>query len=113
MHESVSSGTPTPQNTPSPRDFPRSDAVRPPPSLARVPRLYAAKWPPDDDALPPGSVGGGGYAGGGDGNFKRGRFAPVAILIGILAASGIAAAVVFGSMKDSEKMDPKKVAQEK
>lgn len=87
-----------------------------PPSLRRVPRLDAAKWPPDDDAgVPPGSFGGGGpsFSGGDDGNFKRGRFAPVAIIVGILAVGGIAGAIVFGSMKDAEKMDPKKVALEK
>lgn len=55
----------------------------------------------------------GGFApsyGGDDGNFKRGRFAPIAIIVGILAVGGIAGALVFGSMKDAEKMDPKKVA---
>jgi HEAT repeat protein len=83
--------------------------------MVKVPRAEAAKWPPDDDGLPPGSYGGGGasYSGGDDGNFKRGRFAPAAIIIGILAVGGIGAAVVIGSMKDSEKMDPKKVAIEK
>src|SRR5262245_26742104 len=83
-----------------------------PPSIGRIPRVEMAKWPPDDDGAPPGSHGGGvpSYSGGDDGNFKRGRFAPAAILIGILAAGGVAAAIVLGSMKDSEKMDPKKVA---
>ena len=86
-----------------------------PPSIRRIPKVEAAKWPPDDDALPPdggapGYLGGGG---GGDGNFKKGRFAPVAIIIGIFAVAGIAGAIVFGSMKDAEKMDPKRVAQEK
>ena len=81
-----------------------------PPSIIR-----AAKWPPDDDALPPGLPPhpGGSFApsyGGDDGNFKRGRFAPIAIIIGILAVGGVAGAIVFGSMKDVEKMDPKKVA---
>jgi HEAT repeat protein len=80
-----------------------------PPSIVRT-----AKWPPDDDALPPGlPPGPGGFApsyDGGDGNFKRGRFAPIAIIVGILAVGGIAGALVFGSMKDAEKMDPKKVA---
>ncbi len=87
-----------------------------PPSLVRVPKVEAAKWPPDDDALPPG----GGYpgapssfGGGDDGNFKKGRFGPAAVIVGLLAVGGIAAAIVFGSIKDSEKMDPKKVAIEK
>ncbi|MBX3230704.1 MAG: HEAT repeat domain-containing protein [Labilithrix sp.] len=77
--------------------------------------IHAAKWPPDDDdAVPPGLPGApGGFAPGGygdDGNFKRGRFAPIAIIVGILAVGGIAGALIFGSLKDSEKMDPKKVA---
>jgi len=87
-----------------------------PPALVRVPKVDAAKWPPDDDALPPG----GGYpgapssfGGGDDGNFKKGRFGPAAVIIGLLAVGGIAAAIAFGSMKDSEKLDPKKVAIEK
>ncbi|MBX3208464.1 MAG: HEAT repeat domain-containing protein, partial [Labilithrix sp.] len=87
-----------------------------PPALRRVPKLEAAKWPPDDDALPPGGgfPGAPSYPGGGDdGNFKRGRFAPVAVIIGILAVGGIASAIIFGSMKDSERMDPKRVAMEK
>jgi HEAT repeat protein len=45
-----------------------------------------------------------------DGNFKKGRFAPVAILVGILGVGAIAGAIVFGRMKDTERMDPKKVA---
>lgn len=95
-----------------------------PPSIRPVPReeeevRQAAKWPPDDDddvpAGLPGGGGGGGASsfGGGDGNFKRGRFAPAAIGVGILAIGGIAAAIIFGSMKDAERMDPKKVALEK
>ena len=40
-------------------------------------------------------------------------FRSIAIIVGILAVGGIAAAVVFGSMKDAERMDPKRVAIEK
>ncbi|MFO0737326.1 MAG: HEAT repeat domain-containing protein [Labilithrix sp.] len=94
----------TPGSGPAPTQKPL------PPSIIR-----AAKWPPDDDAMPPGVPSGppGGFApsyGGDDGNFKRGRFAPIAIIIGILAVGGVAGALIFGSMKDVEKMDPKKVA---
>ncbi len=110
-----------PHNAPSPQS-PQQHPVpgsRPlPPSL--LPVRDAAKWPPDDDALPagppasvpPGPYGGGG-GGGDDGNFKKGRLVPLAIIAGVLVAGGVAAAVVFGSMKDIEKMDPKKVAIEK
>jgi hypothetical protein len=65
------------------------------------PRVDFAKWPPDDDG--PGIPGGGGGvpAGGGydsgDGNFKRGRTAPVAILIGVLAVGGLAAFLALGA----------------
>lgn len=97
--------SPDPKNAPAPL----------PASLRRVPKAEAAKWPPDDDGLP-----GGGmpnipspYGGGDDGNFKKGRFAPIAIIVGILAVGGVAAAVIFGSMKDSERLDPKQVATEK
>lgn len=80
------------------------------------PSIQAAKWPPDDNDLPgdPGvpsfGGGGGGYGGGDDGNFKKGRFKVWAVLVGILAVAGVGAAVVFGGMKDSEKLDPKKAA---
>jgi len=86
------------------------------PSRNPAPILHAAKWPPDDDDVPAGPGGGApswSGGGGGDGNFKKGRFAPIAILVGILGVSAIVGAVVFGRMKDSERMDPKKVAQAK
>lgn len=105
-HHSPSGAPNHPQRTPSENVLP--------PSLRRVPRVDAAKWPPDDDGAPPSGGGGASsYSGGDDGNFKRGRFAPVAILLGVLAAGGVTAAIVFGSMKDAEKMDPKRIALEK
>src|SRR3712207_5617932 len=81
------------------------------------PTLQAAKWPPDDNDVDipgnPGvpSFGGGGYGGGDDGNFKRGRFKIGAIIVGILAVAGVTTAIVFGGMKDAEKIDPKKAAE--
>lgn len=85
------------------------------PSTVRAPRLEAAKWPPDDDALPPGSFGPGApsFSGGDDGNFKKGRFKPLAVLVGILGVGAIGAAIAFGAMKDAERMDPKQIALEK
>lgn len=50
---------------------------------------------------------------GDEGNFKKGRFKIWAVLIGIVAVAGVASILVFGGMKDSEKLDPKKVAQMK
>ena len=48
-----------------------------------------------------------------DGNFKRGRFSPVAILIGILIVAGGVAAVLFGIKQDSQKMTVEAIAKEK
>jgi HEAT repeat protein len=54
-----------------------------------------------------------GYGYGDDGNFKKGRFKPIAIILVVLTVLGGGALLVFGMMKDSEKLDPKKVAQQK
>ncbi|HET9958063.1 MAG TPA: HEAT repeat domain-containing protein [Polyangiaceae bacterium] len=81
----------------------------PPPSASRPPpsQVYLAKWPPDDDgpAVPPAP--GGGFPGSfdmGDGNFKKGRFNPVVILIGVLAVAGLAAFLLIGFKQDAEKL---------
>ncbi|AUX27634.1 hypothetical protein SOCEGT47_082300 [Sorangium cellulosum] len=84
---------------------------RPPPGL------LAAKWPPDDDDLggpgapPAPGGGGGGFAE--DGNFKRGRFSPVSILVGVLLVLGGAGAVWLGVKQESQKMSVEAVAKEK
>ena len=73
---------------------------RPPPQLVNL-----AKWPPDDDM--PGAPRGGGVPAGfdsGDGNFKKGRFAPMAILIGLLAVGGFAAFMLIGGTQDAAKL---------
>jgi len=72
------------------------------------PRVDFAKWPPDDD-LPGAPAGGGGVpAGGGydsgDGNFKKGRTAPIAILIGLLAVGGLGAFLALGAKQDAAKL---------
>jgi hypothetical protein len=81
---------------------PPGSAVRPPP-----PVVQAAKWPPDD--LPGGPTGayagGGGFdMSGGGGDFKKGRFNPVVILIGVLAVAGLAAFLLIGFKQDAEKL---------
>ncbi|HEY3500022.1 MAG TPA: HEAT repeat domain-containing protein [Polyangiaceae bacterium] len=85
---------------------------RTPSSLPLPPRVDLAKWPPDDDipgapspGVPPGgNFGGGGYGGGGGGDFKSGRFAPAAIIVGIIAALGFGGFLLFGMKKDAERL---------
>ncbi len=71
------------------------------------PRVDFAKWPPDDD-IPGAPAGGGVPAGGGydsgDGNFKKGRTAPIAILVGILAVGGLGAFLALGAKQESERL---------
>ena len=65
-----------------------------------------AKWPPDDD-MPAAPRGGGGVPAGfdsGDGNFKKGRFAPMAILVGLLAVGGFAAFMLIGGKQEADKL---------
>ena len=80
---------------------------QPPPPLPPE-RVELAKWPPDDNDIPAGPPGGfvpaGGGYGGGDGNFKRGRFAPVAILVGVLAVAGLVVFLLIGAKQESEKL---------
>jgi HEAT repeat protein len=84
-----------------------------PPSL--IPVRQAAKWPPDDDALPPGPPGAPDFSGGGgdDGNFKKGRFGVGAVIVGVLIAGAAAAIFLIGGTKSAEQMTPKQIADEK
>jgi hypothetical protein len=75
---------------------PMRKAPPPPPRRGRAlkkDRLDFAKWPPDDDNLPAGppAPAGGGSMGADDGNFKRGRFNPAAIVGGPPHRGGVAA----------------------
>lgn len=73
-------------------------------------RVDFAKWPPDDDNLPAGppagspGIPGGGSFDAGDGDFKKGRFGVGFIIVGLLAAGGLAAFLIFGMKKDAEKL---------
>ena len=81
---------------------PKSPAPIQPP----LPVVNLAKWPPDDD-MPAAPRGGGGVPAGfdsGDGNFKKGRFAPMAILVGLLAAGGLAAFLLIGGTQAANKL---------
>jgi HEAT repeat protein len=87
------------------------------PSAKLPERALAAKWPPDDDDIGSGGpgfpgAGGGGGGGYGDGDFKKGRFKPVAIGIGVLLAIGAAGLLAIGLKSDSEKLSKEQVAQE-
>lgn len=81
------------------------DTHRPTPER-RVPPIQAAKWPPDDDDAPgaPPAPGGGAPMGGDDGNFKKGRFNPIVILVGVVAAVGLAVFLFIGLKQDAEKL---------
>src|SRR3954470_13250731 len=83
------------------------DRLPPPPKVPRLPRVHAAKWPPDDDAMAGRGGGGAGMYGGGgadDGNFKRGAFKPIAILVALVAIVGCAVAVFLAMKSENEKM---------
>ena len=83
------------------------EVPRPQPPIGHV---DLAKWPPDDDDDMPGAPppGGGAPAGGGfdsgDGNFKKGRFNPIAIIIGILVVVGGIAFLAIGVKQDAKKL---------
>ncbi|HLV66840.1 MAG TPA: HEAT repeat domain-containing protein [Polyangiaceae bacterium] len=86
--------------------------------LEELPQADLAKWPPDDDGpgVPPSSLGGFPTGGGydmGDGNFKRGRFKPVAILVGILAVAGLAVGLTIGMTQDAKKLSVEEAEQQK
>ncbi len=71
-------------------------------------RVDFAKWPPDDDDLPAapppgGNLPAGGFDPGG-GDFKKGRFNPAVIILGILAVGGLIAFLIFGISKDAERV---------
>ena len=88
------------------------------PKPPRVPSIHAAKWPPDDDALPPGpgvpQFGGGGGGGGpDDGNFKRGAFKPVAIIVGMLLVAGAGVIGVMAVKGEGEKVSVEQITKEK
>ncbi len=84
-----------------------------------LPQVDLAKWPPDDDgpAVPPSSFGGGLPGGGGydmgDGNFKKGRFKPIAILVAVLAVAGAAGFLLIGVQKDAEVLTVEQAEEQK
>lgn len=109
---------PMPGAPPRPPRSPKAPLHEPPRPSGRAPaeRLDFAKFPPDDDDLPPGPSGPAGSGGGGfadDGDFKRGRFRPAMVLLGVLLALGLATAIVFGLKQEQKKLTVEQIAAEK
>lgn len=92
-----------------------------PSPTAKIPAVYAAKWPPDDSDLPGGGAGGlpgspGGYGGGGygdDGNFKKGAIKPVYVLAGLAMVVGAVGLGIFAIHGESNKMKVEDVTRER
>lgn len=106
MNQHVPSASPNPSNPLS--------AGKVPPSVLS-PALQAAQWPPpDQDFSNPGapSFGGGFDGGSDDGNFKKGRFKPIAIVLGVLAAAAAGAIFIIGGTKSAEELTPKQIADQ-
>lgn len=100
--------TPPARKAPPPPARPRRRANR-------KDRLDFAKWPPDDGDLPggPSAPAGGGGMASDDGNFKRGRFNPAVVVIGLLIVLGGAALLYFGIKSQGTKLTPQQIAEEK
>jgi HEAT repeat protein len=78
-------------------------------------RFDLAKWPPDDDAPGGGAPaqplgGGGGPIGPYDSDFKRGRFNPKVVLVGILVVIAGAFLAVFALKTETSKMTADEIA---
>ena len=90
-------------------------------ALARRPKggaeIMAAKFPPDDDDASVGAPGGMPMGGGGgdlpdpgDGNFKRGRWLPIIMII-LALAGAIGGGIWFAAKKDQERLKPEQAAK--
>jgi HEAT repeat protein len=85
------------------------------------PSIFFAKWPPDDDdlpAAPPAGSGGAGGAppgpiGGDEGDFKRGRVAPIAIALGLLLVIVFGVFMYLGAKSETDKLSVEQIAKEK
>jgi HEAT repeat protein len=82
------------------------------------PAVLFAKWPPDDDDLPaaPPAPAGGAPGGGGaadDGDFKRGRVAPLAIAVGLLLVIVFGVFMYLGAKSEGDKLTVEQITNEK
>jgi HEAT repeat protein len=80
--------------------------------------ILFAKWPPDDDDMPAGPPAPAGGGAGGppipeDGNFKRGRVGPIAIILGIVLAVGFGIFMFLGAKSEGDKLTVEQIAKEK
>lgn len=96
------------------------DVNHPQPTANPVPpRMDLAKFPPDDfDAGPPGGgmPPGGGVPAGfdpGGGDFKKGRFSPWVIIVGLLAVGGLVAFLMMGAAQEAQRLTVEQAQQEK
>jgi HEAT repeat protein len=100
--------------------FPKPAPKAAPPLLGDLSgeRVQLAKWPPDDDA-PGGQLPAGGGAGApgsfdiGDGDFKKGRFNPFIVLVGLVAVIGLALFLFIGLKKDADKLTVEQSEEQK
>lgn len=86
-----------------------------PPPAPPVPVLIAAKFPPDDADLPAGPAfptGPGGMGPSDDGNFKRGAFKPIAIVLGIALAAAGGVAIFMSIKTESARVPKDQIAKE-
>lgn len=73
------------------------------------PEIKAAQWPPSGNQVPaaPGGLPGGGFPNTfdpGDGDFKKGRFNPMIILVGVVAAVGLVVFLMIGVKQEEERL---------
>lgn len=94
---------------------PRIPSARKPVRERELPAVYAAKWPPDDADLPqgPGVPGGGGFGGGDEGDFKKGRVKPALLVFGMLAVIAGGGVFFLAGQKQTEQLSPKQIAEAK
>lgn len=88
-------------------NLPTASAPRSP-----APQVHAAKFPPQGGPPPAG----GGIPGSfdiGDGNFKKGRFNPIMILVGVLAVAGLIAFLAIGIKEDAKKLTVEEAEEQK